>query len=198
MLSRIVIPLLIVLLGASSFFAVRSLMFDIPHRDILIDANSAYIAGNHLEVQRLLSGVALEDMDVPTRYLLSRSYVITEPLTDAQRANVLMGLTQLTNPVLFDYWILLGRLQLEEAIDLAQRLGDGELQLFALLKFDAIVRADTTMPGDEKVARLAYLERQINELQRVRDDAAAAEAAAIAEAEAAEAEAIAAAEAEAE
>jgi len=184
-ISRIAIPMLIVLLAVASFFAARALIFDVPHRDTLLAANAAYIAGNPLEVQRLLSGIALEDMDVATRYFLSRSYVITEPLTDAQRINVLMGLTQLTDPVLFDYWILLGRLQLEEAIDLSRRLGDSELQLFALLKHEAIVRADTVMPGDEKVALLNSLERQIGELQRARDDAAAA-AEAIAEEVAAE------------
>jgi len=172
-LSRITIPILIVLLGVAGFFTVRSLVFDVPHRDTLLAANTAYIADNHLDVQRIMVDIALEDMDVPTRYLLSRSYVITEPLTDAQRRNVLMGLTQLTDPVLFDYWILLGRLYLDEAIDLAQRLGDNELLLFALLKKEAVVRADTIMPGDEKVALLSSLERQIADLQRARDEAVA-------------------------
>jgi len=171
--SRIMIPVLIVLLGTATFFAVRSLVFDVPHRDTLLAANAAYIANNHLDVQRLLADIPLEDMDVPTRYFLSRSYVITEPLSDAQRRNVLMGLTQLTEPILFDYWILLGRLHLEEAIDLAQRLNDNELLLFALLKYEAVVRADTIMPGDEKVALLSALERQITELQRARDEAVA-------------------------
>jgi len=172
--ARIVIPVLIALLGAAAFFAVRAMFWEIPHQDAVIAANTAYIAGDHLSVQRILTDIPLERLSDDTKYFLARSYVTTEALTDAQRRNVLVGLTRLTDPVIFDYWILSGRLQMEEALDLARRLNDNELMLFAYIKYRAIIDADITIPGDEKVALLASLDRQIENLQRARDAAAVA------------------------
>ena len=83
-----------------------------------------------------------------------------------------MGLTRLTDPIIFDYWILLGRLHFSEAVDIAQRLGDDELLLFAYLKQEVYVRSDISIPGEERMALLSYLERNIDRLNRARDEAA--------------------------
>ena len=171
-LSRIAIPLLTAALLATAFLGGRMLLIDIPFRDSVITANTAYINGDHLTVQRSLRNYSLDRLSVETRYFLSRSYVSTEALTDVQRENILIGLAPITNPMVFDYWILLGRLYFEEAVDIAQRLGDDEMLLYAYLKQEVFVRNDITIPGDERSALLTMLERNISELNRARDEAA--------------------------
>jgi len=168
-IARIAIPILTLLFLAAGFFASMSLLFDIPYRNQVIMANEAYIAGNPLEVQRALAGFPAQNLSHETKHILSRSYVATEPLSDAQRANILMGLTLITDTSIFDYWIHLGRLEFYEAIDIALRFGDSELLLFAYLRQEAIVRADPHMPGSEKVALLSYIENRITALQRDRE-----------------------------
>ena len=169
LIARIVIPVLIIALLTTGFFTGRSLLFDLPHYNQVIAANEAYIAGNHLAVQQALSGISIDNLSHETRHILSRSFVATEPISIAQRDNILMGLTLMTDTTIFDYWIHIGRLEFYEAIDIAQRFGDNELLLFAYLRYEAIVIADPHMPGGEKVTLLAYIERQIDALQRERD-----------------------------
>ena len=171
LISRIAIPVLVLSLLVTSFFMGRALFFDIPYRNYVIAANEAYIAGNHLEVQRALVSIPVHNLTHETKNILARSYVATEPISSAQRENILMGLTLITDTSIFDYWIHLGRLQFYEAIDIAQRFGDTELLLFAYLRQEAIVRADPHMPGSEKVELLAYLEGRIAALQRDRAEA---------------------------
>jgi len=170
-IARIAIPILTLSLIATGFFAGMALLFDIPYRNQVILANEAYIAGNPLDVQRALSEFPVQNLTHETKHILSRSYVATEPLSDAQRVNLLMGLTLITDTSIFDYWIHLGRLEFYEAIDIAQRFGDSELLLFAFLRQEAIVRADPHMPGSEKVALLSYIENRIDALQRNRENA---------------------------
>ena len=173
LISRIAMPLLTVALAAAAFFGARMFFIDIPFRDSVIAASTAYIHGDHLSVQWALRDYDITELSDETKYFLSRSYVSTEALTDTQRDNILLGLAQITDPILFDYWILLGRLRFSEAADIAQRLGDDELLLFAYLKQEVFVRQDITMPGDERTALLSYLEENINRLNRARDEAVA-------------------------
>jgi len=171
LISRILIPVLTLLLIGAAFFGGRMLLIDIPFRDSIIAANTAYINGDTLSVQRILRPYSVERLSVETRYFLARSYVSTEALTDIQRENILIGLAPITNPMLFDYWIWLGRLYFDGAVDIAQRVGDDELLLYAYLKQQEFVRIDMSLTGEERVALLGELERNIDVLNRARDEA---------------------------
>jgi uncharacterized membrane protein YukC len=63
-------------------------------------------------------------------------------------------------------------MQFEEAIDIAQRLGDDELLLFAYIKYEVVVRNDPTLSGYEMTTLLSYISNRIEGLQRARDAAA--------------------------
>jgi len=163
--SRILIPLLAALLLGASFFAIRAIFVDIPHRNQIIIASQAYIVGDYFTVQHALRDVSPVNMTHETRHILARAYVITEPLTDAQKEHILMGLTRMADGAQFDFWIFLGRLQFDEAIDIAQRFGALDLLLWAYLKQQAFVQADTSIPGYERVPLLNRLDSEITRLQ---------------------------------
>jgi len=167
--SRVMLPVLTLALLIASFFAGRSLFIDIPRQEQIIAASQAYIAGDYIAAQLALRDVAPADMTFETRHFLARAYVITEALSDTEINHILMGLTRMTDVSLFDYWIYLGRLDFEEALEIARRFGDDELLLFAYLKYEAYVRADVLRPGDERTALLNYLEGQITRLRSERD-----------------------------
>jgi len=187
---NITIPILATLLITAGVFLWIALFQDIPFKNDVIYANSAFIAGEYVEAQRALSEYKVSNLSFESRYFLSRAYIITEALTDVQKEHILTGITLRTDSVIFDYWIFLGRLQFDEAIDIAQRLGDDELLLFAYLKYEVVVRNDTTISGEEKTALLNDITGKIDALQRDREEAAdEASEAAESDAEAAETEA---------
>jgi len=168
-LVRIAIPVMVLALGVMGYFFVMALFVDIPHNNRVIAANEAYIAGNPLAVQQALRGVDVGNLTHETRLILSRSYVATEPLSIAQREHILMGLTSMTDTSTFNYWIHLGRLEFDEAIEISQRFGENELLLFALIRMQYVVIADPNIPGGEKVEMLNDIERRIEALERERD-----------------------------
>ena len=171
----VTVPILAAMLVIAVLFASWLYFVDMPFRNSIIAANTAYINSDFLTVQHELRRFDITELPIETRHILSRAYVSTEALTATQRTNILLGLARLTDPIIFDYWILLGRLRFAEAVDIAQRLGDDELLLFAYLKQEAFVRHDITMPGEERMALLSYLESNITRLNEIREHAVAIE-----------------------
>jgi len=171
LMSKIFIPVLAILLVAALFVGGRMFFIDIPFQNSVIAASNAYIHGDHLTVQRELRRFGIDRLSSETRYFLARSYVSTEALTHVQINNILQDLTRLSEPMMFDYWILLGRLYFREAIEIAQRIGDDQWLLFAYLKQEMFVRNDLSIAGEERIALLSYLTGHIDRLNRARAEA---------------------------
>lgn len=169
---RTALPAFALAAAALALFAGRLFFFELPYRESVIEAGFAYIHGDHLRVQRALRNYGTGRMSDETKHILSRSYVATEALTHTQITNILLGLGRITDPIVFEYWIHLGRLYFEQAVDIAQRLGDDELLLFAYLKQEIYVRNDMTLTGAERAALLSELENHIDRLTRAREEAA--------------------------
>ena len=165
-ISRILIPLLLVALLGASFFAVRSMFFDIPHQEQIIIASQAYIAGEYIVAQEALHGIEIEEMTFETRHFLARAFVITEAMSDEQKDRVLMGLTRMADGLLFDFWIHLGRLEFDEAVDIAHITGSPDLLLFSYMKMRTFLEASVPPPGEGE-ARAAELERLEREIRRL-------------------------------
>jgi len=166
----ITMPVLTIALIISTFFLWRAVFQEILFKNAVIQANSAFIAGDFIETQRALSDYDILELSVETRYFLSRAYVTTEALTDVQNQHKLMGTTHITNLVIFDYWIFLGRLQFDEAIDIAQRVGNDELLLFVYVKYEVVIKSDTTISGEEKTTLLNDLAGKISALEKDREE----------------------------
>ena len=168
---KIALPLLVVCLGVSAFFLYQAYFRDIPYGISMIEARNAYIGNQPLQVQQALRNYDVDRLSYETKYILARSYVITEALTVEQIDDVLRGLTLRTEEKIFDYWIHLGRLYFEEAIDIALRFNDNELLLFAYLKYEVAVRGDPTIGGDERIPLINRIESRIESLLQGREDA---------------------------
>ena len=71
---------------------------------------------------------------------------------------------------MYDFWILIGRLKFAEAIDMAKRLGDKEMLLFAYIKEFNYLKADLSKSGEEKAARISELEKLIEEMKKTTEN----------------------------
>ncbi|MCL2820416.1 MAG: hypothetical protein FWD38_06245 [Oscillospiraceae bacterium] len=167
-LSRILIPILMAALICVSFFAIRAIYYNGPHQEQIITASQAYIAGEYIASQNALRNVEPEDMAFETRHFLARAYVITEALTDMQKEHILMGLTRMTDGILFDFWIHIGRLEFDKAFDIAHITGSPDLLLWANMRKYAFIDETMISPGDGE-ARTEELERLEKEILRLNE-----------------------------
>lgn len=175
---RIALPILAVVTAGLIGFACYMNFFKLPFEERLIRGSNAYLNNDYTSVQNELSGIGTDKLPYESKYILARSYVISESLNSEQKDNILTMLTMQTDDVYFDYWIDLGRLDFEKAIDDAQRSGDEQLQLLAYMKYKAFLETDTsTLTGDEKAQKIDELKGKIDslskELGEAREDAAA-------------------------
>ena len=171
LVKAIALPILSIALIVTGLFLYQDRANNIPYRDSVIAASNAYVAGEPLLVQYILKDYHVDELTHETKYILARSYVVTEALTDTQIEEVLIGLTLRTDTQMFDYWIHLGRLEFEKAIDIAERFNDNELLLFAYLKYEAVVEYDITIGGDDRRDLINRIESAIDRLRGDREEA---------------------------
>ena len=63
-----------------------------------------------------------------------------------------------------EYWIYIGRLDVQKAEDIAMVKSNDELLLYAYLKEKTLLETNTDISGEEKAARLETLDRKIESL----------------------------------
>ncbi len=162
---RILIPLLTVITVVCTLLFSYYQLYKLPFENRLISANNYYLANNYLAVQSELEAIDVQDLPPESKYILARSYVISESLNASQKENILSVLLIQTDTIYFDYWINLGRLNFDAAIDCAQRIGDDELLLFAYIKYVNFLESDIyTMSGEEKAEKIDDLKKKIEAL----------------------------------
>ena len=174
---RVMAPILLTVAALCAALAVYLYFFKLPFAQKLIDGNSAYLSSDYLSVQEAMEGIEVSRLPAESKYILARSYVISEGLNSAQKENILSMLTPKTDAIYYDYWIELGRLNFESAIDVAQRIGDDQLLLLAYIKYEAFLETDTySLSGDEKAEKIQSLrdkiEKMSGELEKERESAA--------------------------
>ena len=162
---RILIPLLSVLALAAGIFVLFAYVNIIPYQNSLIEADNAYYKENYIEVQNILENIDVDKMPLSQKFILSRSFVFSESMTKEQKTNVLNGITMNTDEAVMDYWIYIGRLDFDNAVDVAQKIDDNELLIYAYIKQLSNVKDDTKISGEEKAAKVKELEEKIAALE---------------------------------
>ncbi|MDW8741857.1 type VII secretion protein EssB/YukC [Streptococcus suis] len=74
--------------------------------------------------------------------------------------NILNNVTLKSDEQYLDYWIEIGRGNSQEALDLAKRLDDSDLILYALYQQMEQVRENTTLSGEERETTLDELKAE--------------------------------------
>ena len=112
------------------------------------------------------------------QYELAISYIINETLTEDQKDNVLGTITLQTDPRYYQYWILIGRGQAEEALIVSRQLEDLDLIMLALLHHEEEVKQDNDLKEQERRDKLNDIDvekkvyqQQIEELQKLVEEA---------------------------
>lgn len=145
---------LLVLCVAGGAYVLYDRVKTAPYKDAVIAAESAYIASDYIGCIDEMKQVSVAEMDIYQKYILANSYVRGENLTQEQKDNILKTLSLKDNPTRLEYWIHMGRNDVDEAIDIAMQQSDDEMLLYAYMKQKSNIESDTSLSGEEKTKQL--------------------------------------------
>ena len=163
---QILTPVLLALFLIAGFVAVYIGLIALPFERTLLASEHYFLREDFDSAIDSLRNIEPESLPKETRYQLARAYVNSESLTRAQKDNILSGLTVRTEDNILYYWIYIGRLDFDNAIDMAHRIGSDELILYALVSYEVHVQNDAALTGEEKSTRLSELSQQISNLEK--------------------------------
>lgn len=147
--------------GAYSIYASQ---MEIPRQQAVIAANQAYIANDYVACIDRLKAMEPDKMDRNTKYILAVAYANSESFKREEIETIVEKLTPSSNEKELNYWIYLGRLEVEKAEDLALSLSDDKLLIYAYMKESDLLESNTNISGEEKKERLDKLEQEITKL----------------------------------
>ena len=133
-------------------------------RYIMLAADNCYIAGDLISMIDEMEHLTIDQMDLEHKFILAQAYIRSEDLTAEQKENILASFNLTSNEKIMEYWIHIGRLEVQEAENIAMQYSDNELLLYAYMKDKALTETNTVMDGTEKQQKLADLEDKIEGL----------------------------------
>ena len=134
--------------------------------DAIVTAQTSFITNNYAKTQTDLEKYKPEDLPKSAKYILAVSSVNLADLTSAQKQTILNTLSIKTDNNTLNYWVNMGRGNFDEALNLAQNLGDDQLTLLAYTDLYQATKLNTTMAGDKKQKRLQEYRKQIEDLTK--------------------------------
>ena len=159
-----IMAIVIVMLAVYSIYEG---VFLSPFNENIIKGTYSYMEQDYEGAIKYLEkakNIKFMNFDKVQKYELAYSYITSENLSESQRKNVLLNLTSKSDENILDYWITIGEIKYDEAIDLAKKLQDDELILYALLNKYKYVQDDATLTGEEKDKEKQSIKSEIDKL----------------------------------
>lgn len=126
----------------------------LPTNKKYLEASNAFISQKYQKTIETLSETEYENMPKETKYILAVSYIYSEAFNIEQKNVILSNITPQTDSKFYDYWISIGRLNYDQAIDTAKQLGDDEYLAYAYLKQLNDLKNNTKISGEEKQSKI--------------------------------------------
>ncbi|MFI3886554.1 type VII secretion protein EssB [Streptococcus parauberis] len=131
-----------------------------PFKEKMLDADTAYIKVDYNQVIDKLENVKVKNIPYTQKYELAKSYINGMSFSDEQREVILNNVTLKTDELYLDYWINIGRGLDDDAIDVAKRLDDSDLSIYAIVQKMDQVRNDNKLSGKDRESQLSELQGQ--------------------------------------
>lgn len=132
----------------------------------IVKAQTSFITNNYAEVQTDLEKYQTDSLPKSANYILAVSSVNLSDLTATQKESILSNLSIKTDDNTLHYWVNMGRGNFEDALSLAQNLGDDQLTLLAYTDLYEATKLNTSMAGDKKQKLLEEYTKRIDELSK--------------------------------
>lgn len=159
-LNKVVILLLALSMVGLGYFGIFRLNEEVAFKT----ANEEYIKQDYILVREILKNIGVNRMSVNTKYILAVSNIKTESLSDEQKNNILASVTMNADERILEFWVYLGKSNMDTAIDLAKQLGNTEYIAYAYMKEKARVENDKSLSGAEREEKLKQIDSSLKEL----------------------------------
>jgi type VII secretion protein EssB len=153
--------------AVSLFFLVYNNHTMIKPQTSIIRAQRAYIDIDYMTVIKELSAISIDKMDVHEKYILAVSYVkgqSVDNFSNDEKAVILSKLSVKGDERLLNYWIYIGRLEIEKAKDIALKLEDSQLLLYSLLQERNQISDNHELTGTEKSGKIKEIDSEIQSI----------------------------------
>ena len=137
-----------------------------PYQTAVNQANNAYMESDYVAIIEAMEEINVERLDVHQKYILALAYVKSENLTAEQKKNVSDVIVLNGDEKIMEYWIHLGRLEVEQAENIAMQLSNNQLLLYAYMKEKYMIESDTALTGEEKSSKLSEIDGKIEPLAK--------------------------------
>lgn len=164
---KVLVPVLSVFTALLLILSILLSLFSAMYQGRIIKANEYYLQGDYLNVASTLGDISLENLPYMTKYILAISYLKTADLSQEEKQNELLQINTLTDEIVFDYWISIGRMDYEMAVDIAQRMNSEAHLFYAYLSYRKYVETDVNMSGEEKSNLLNSINNEIDRLTEI-------------------------------
>lgn len=153
--------------------ALTSTFVSAPFDARMLEADRRFVATDYDGVIETLRPVPAHRLPLTQRYTLAYSFLRGTNLSDAQRTAIENALSLSSDPDYLTYWVATGRGDLEDALDLAKKLDDIDLVLYALTLLQEQVRSDGSLDGAQRESRLEELQAEYDRYLEARATAVA-------------------------
>lgn len=137
-----------------------------PQEQALI-AERAFTEKDYVSVIEALREEPLEDMQKAEKYVLAVSYVRSQSIdnfSNTEKEKITSKLTPEGGEAEMEFWIHLGRLELDVAEDIAIQLSDNQKLLYVYLVSLDNVSTDDSLSASEKSSKISELQGNIKQL----------------------------------
>ncbi|MFC7363869.1 MULTISPECIES: type VII secretion protein EssB [Bhargavaea] len=159
-----------VLLIPSLAFTLYTFIYEKPKTAAINAAHQAYLSMNYSNTVTELSDYKPDSLPYVSLYELADSYVINERLTEEQKENIRSNITLKTDENYLKYWVLIGRNEAEEAVDIARAMEDPVLLAYGLAIRQEEIRADKELSGQEKQEQISEINKELEEIQKAMEE----------------------------
>ncbi|MFC4652339.1 type VII secretion protein EssB [Lactococcus nasutitermitis] len=135
-------------------------------QNAIITAQTDFLTNNYAQTQTDLQKYSTSSLPKSARYILAVSSVNLSDLTMTQKQSILNNVSTKSDNNTLNYWVNTGRGNFNEALNLAQNLGDNQLTLLAYTNLYETTKLNTTMNGAKKQQLLDKYNKKIQELSK--------------------------------
>jgi type VII secretion protein EssB len=135
-------------------------------QNAIITAQTDFLTNNYAQTQTDLQHYSPAQLPKSARYVLAVSSVNLSDLTMAQKQAILNNISTKSDDNSLNYWVYTGRGDFNQALNLAQNLGDDQLTLLAYTNLYETTKLNSTMNGSKKQQLLDQYNKQIQSLSK--------------------------------
>lgn len=153
-------------IGMAGLLIYQKQWIIVPQSEALM-AERAYMEQDYPAVVDALSRVPLDQMDKHEKYLLASVAIrgqSVDSFDNETRERLLSKLSYSGDEHLLDYWICLVRFEVDQALDIAMRMSDQQLTIYAYLQKIDLVSTDNSLSGEEKAQEINLLKGKVKTL----------------------------------